>query len=485
MSAVPPLAPALSSSDTPPRAVGYVRVSTYREEKISPELQAAAIEAHCRRAGYRLLEIRQDLDATGRNFARTEVQRTISKIESGEAEVIVVWKVSRFGRNRRDWYVNNDRVEVGGGRLESATEDFDSATSVGRFTRGMLVELAAFESDRIGDVWREVHERRLIEGKPSRGGDRFGYERVAGVYVPDADTSQLLIDMYSWYVAGVGFSGIAQRLNGAGSRTLAGGMWSRDRVTRVMDSGFGAGQLVKGRGTVAQYVPGAHEAVVSPDLWEAYLAGRRRRRGQAPASSAPKYVLSGLIRCGDCERPMHSSRLGKKAGYAYVCSVWHSTRGCRCVSITRMRAEAEVLLWLREVATDVDSAARIHERRADLGPGLDNERDRLAQQASRVAAQLDKATRGWAEGKVPDDAYDRLRDSLIGEQQALSRRLTMIDHERSNLEVPIAPIAVGLIEEWDTLPVPERRELLRSLVAHVTILRPHGPGAPRIVITPR
>ncbi len=105
-----------------------------------------------------------------------------------------MWKVSRFGRTRRDWYVHADRLEVAGGRLESATEGFDAASSVGKFTRGMLVELAAFESDRIGDVWKEVHERRVRDGYAPNGKPKAGYvyDAEQGLHVPDPEFGPVL-----------------------------------------------------------------------------------------------------------------------------------------------------------------------------------------------------------------------------------------------------------------------------------------------------
>ena len=476
-----------------PRAVGYVRVSTYREEKISPELQVAAIEAHCRRRGYVLVGVHQDLDATGRNFARAEVQRTVERIEAGEAELIVVWKVSRFGRNRRDWYVNADRVELVGGRLESATEDFDAQTSVGRFTRGMLVELAAFESDRIGDVWREVHARRVGQGLPHSGQPRYGYERDGDTYRPHPEQAPVLELMYAWFLDGVGFSAIATRLNRAGHRNLRGTAWSRDNVTSVLDSGFAAGQLILGRrgANRGRYLPGAQQPIIDADTWRRYLAARERRRGQPPKVSAPQYVLTGLIRCGDCGAGMQASNLGMRrpdgswnAGYGYVCGRWKSKRDARCVTVTRRRAEQAVLDWLRDKAESVEAAAAVEADRETARVLAATDADRLARQATRIDGQLDKLTDGWASGLVPDATYQRTRDRLIAERDELGRELQQLDARQAPAE-PVQPVAVGLLAEWDTLAVAERRELLRKLIERVEVHPTPGRHRSKLRIVPQ
>ncbi|MEU5863464.1 hypothetical protein ABZ815_20005 [Nonomuraea sp. NPDC047529] len=59
----------------------------------------------------------------------------------------------------------------------SATEEVDASTAVGKLTRGMLMELAAFESDRSGEQWAEAYHNRLARGLPPFGAQYFGYVR--------------------------------------------------------------------------------------------------------------------------------------------------------------------------------------------------------------------------------------------------------------------------------------------------------------------
>lgn len=53
-----------------------------------------------------------------------------------------MWKYSRFGRNDLGIAVNLARLENVGGQLESATEEIDARTAVGRFNRAILFDLA-------------------------------------------------------------------------------------------------------------------------------------------------------------------------------------------------------------------------------------------------------------------------------------------------------------------------------------------------------
>ncbi|MGW2156573.1 recombinase family protein [Nonomuraea sp. NPDC001699] len=122
------------------------------EEKISPAIRRDAIEALAARRGYYIPPGAwpdggwiEDLDVSGRSFQRT-IMEAVSHVESGLAKAILVWKYSRLGRNRTGNQLNLARVETAGGELLSATEEVDASTAVGKLTRGMLMELAAFET---------------------------------------------------------------------------------------------------------------------------------------------------------------------------------------------------------------------------------------------------------------------------------------------------------------------------------------------------
>lgn len=448
------------------RAVGYIRVSLAREEMISPELQRAAIERHCKTNKYRLVDVIEDLDATGRNFARAGVQHAIQQVENRQADVIVVWKYSRFGRTRRDWYVHLDKVELAGGRLESATEDTDTRTSVGRLTRGMLVELAAFESDRIGEVWREVHQRRLGLGLPATGGDRFGYQRLDGAYQPHPDTGPVLAQMYQWYVTGISPRTIAERLNDDGHRTSRGGAFTRDRVQRILDSGFGAGLLPVGVGYRARHVPGAHPPVIDQATWDAYRA--RRVGTHVPQRAHTTYPLSGLLTCGDCGAVMWSTRLGRENGYGYACSRWMEHRDVLCVTISRRRAEVEVLDWLETAWPEI--AAKVKELEASAPKGA----SKATKALQRAEERLHRLTLGFADGTVPKDAYERARADIETQVAAATQALNT---PRSPL-----PDVEEMLPVWQTLTVEEQRAVLGALIDRVVVHREKP--RPRIEVIP-
>lgn len=461
-----------SVPDAPLRAVAYIRQSRTHDDSISPELQRTAINDYCASRGYVVVDTLTDLDMTGRLWTRRSIEQAVQMIESGGADVIVTWKWSRVARNRKDWAVAVDRIEGVGGRLESATESVDATTSTGRFTRGMLAELAAFESDRIGDVWREVQARRIKAGLPAHGKPRFGY-RPGVPFTIDPETGPVLADLYRRYTAGESIDSLVSWLNTNGWPTVRGyvadwrGQWSKQTLRYTLDSGFGAGLLcVKG-----EHLPGAHEPVITEGEWVSYQAARDSRRQRRRGDVSP-YPLSGLVVCR-CGAPMWAQCDSKRNRWRCSAPVRHPD-----ASIGMAPVEAAVLDWLRtDAAAEVTSNAD-----ADLARESHNARrkidaENLAREITALDRQLADLTMHLTSGLVPPAAYAAARDQITGQRDILARRMKQA--EADGVATRPRRLAADLLADWDILDVERRREMLRQLLRHVEVTAGREP-----VITP-
>ncbi len=486
--------------------IGYIRVSTWKEEKISPEIQEAALRQWAAHTGRRLLEpLTEDLDASGRNFNR-KIMRDIERVERGEARGIAVWRYSRFGRNRTGNAVNLARLENVGGHLESATEPVDATTAIGRFQRGMILEFGNYESDRAGEQWRETHDhRRDKEHLPATGRRRFGYiwhrrwnPRTETLqrerYTFDPATAPYVRELYVRQVEGEGFTSLCAWLNGAGWRTTTGRMWEQSALRKYMDSGFPAGLLrihdpecrCTRMASCARwlYRPGAQPAIVDKDLWARYLAHREVVKATPPRARVATYTLTGLMRHGDCRRGMGAFRGGSTGqtvnGYGYRCTWALKSGGSTCpgVSITRAAAEAAVLDWLAtEAAPGVDAAPAAPPRRhqvADARAAAARERARLGAEIAKFDAGLARlqADRAVNPDDYPPGAYEAARDRIKAQRATAAAALDRVaEVETAPDRTDYEPLVVGLLAEWETLTVAERNGILRQLLRRVVVYR--------------
>lgn len=433
------------------------------------------------------MRVESDPGISGRTWNRPAVQRVMAAIEAREADVVVLWKWSRLSRSRLDWAVAVDKVESVGGRIESATEPLDTTTATGRFARGMLAEFAAFESERIGDVWKETQQRRRRNGLPPNGGDRYGYVRDGSTYEPDAVTAELLVDLYRRHIAGEGFTRLTRMLNESGSRTSTGALWSHDKIRSILDSGFAAGLIIQGRHPRALYYPGVHPALISRDEWEAYLA--RRARSPVPARVVdPKYMLTGLVLCADCGGTMRATnRNGERDGLG--CGNYMQTKMGRFVTAKRTRVEEEVRDWVFALADDLDglatAEARMQERRAiaiNDATAIDNRIRKLDERIANVIM-------GWSSRMEFDAGMELALERLRNERAGLADRQRVASGEGRE-EFDIRSMAIGIRDLWEDMEPFELRGILSRMISAVIVVPPHvrkigGAGPVRVRIVPR
>lgn len=479
-------------------AIGYVRVSMMREEAISPETQKASIEDAARRRGRRIAEWVTDLDKTGRNFKR-RIMKAIASVEAGGPREIIVWKYSRFGRNRTGVAVNLARLEKAGGELISATEDVDARTATGKFTRGMLFEVAAFESDRAGETWREAYRHRVGQGLPPVGRPRFGYRRLGRVrdeddphhtrrekgeeerYVPDPELGETLAGMYRSYTGGDGGPAIAGSLNRAAILNTYGKPWSGRTVLDVLDSGFGAGYLrlhapdcTCGNATRCRnrvWVKGKHEAVINEDEWQAF----RRRRKDAATTPArhrnPVYPVSGLVRCGHCGAAVVVSGAARAPGVRFVCSRYRNYGDCPGAPAVHLAALlAAVEAQLAELAGDLDPLAATTRPRVPAPRSAAGNADSFARELAAVDRKMVKlALRRIEDDHLPAGAWEDAAAELRAERARLEVALEAA--KRAMTTVPADPLRVltPVLQGWDTLPAAALNRMLRTIIGPIKV----------------
>lgn len=464
--------------DQPPRAVAYIRVSKEGgrgDELMSPAIQLTAIRDHCARRGYELTEVLEDIDRTGTLWRGRQMETAVQMVEDGRCAVIVVWKGSRVSRNRRDWAIAVDRVETAGGQLESATEPMDTSTSTGRFTRGMLAELAAFESERIGESWREVHRQRAAAGLPHYAPPRLGYRYTRGQgYAIDPDGAETVTEMYRRYTAGESVAAVRDWLAAEGVSVPKSGAkyWTRNGVQAFLDSGFAAGLLRrhdpackcgKPRGTsCGRWVhdEGSHQPIITGGQWAAFRAARASRATVQSRAQAARTRLSGLVLCAGCGGPMYLHGSHGDDQYGYLCRRNLSRPG-RCASpawIRRVDCEQAVRQWLPEVA------ALIEDQVVRLPPPAVSKqrRDRLERKIVDDDAALVRLTMDRVRLALPESAFNATRDALVAEQEKARQELAAIP-AAADLEL-FTTAAGELLETWESAPTASINRVLRNLL---------------------
>ncbi|HEU5032701.1 MAG TPA: recombinase family protein [Spirillospora sp.] len=440
--------PRLRPVDEQVAAVQYVRVSMVgtREEIISPELQLATTGQLADARAWPVVERIEELDATGRSFARAGVRRAIEGVEAGDWQIVLVHRYDRFGRNTRDSLVNIARVEAAGGEVVSATEPFDAKTAIGKYGRTNILAVAELQSDLIGEGWKAVHARRLDHGLPHSGGYRLGYTQPdRHSYVPDPTWAPIVVELYRRYVAGAGGKQLARWLTAlrAPSRYKGHHRWSDSGVRGFLATGFAAGLLHHSDGS---YAEGAHEPILPPGLWDAYLAAKAARATAPPRLRTAVTPLSGLVYCAHCDHRMRAGSTAKDGpGGTFQCVHLHCPR--RPGRLTRY-LEAEVLAWLADYDREVTVRAQARSAAVEYRAAARVEQRALAREVARIDRALVRLVTERAE--LPEGVYRTARDELLADREAAAAELDRAGGE-AKVAAPRKVEVHGLLADWPRL----------------------------------
>ncbi len=442
-------------TDAPRRAVIYLRQSTSRDDSISLELQEIACRDYCDRMGYTVIEVCADPGISGRTWSkRPDVQRAMAAVEDGSADVIVLWKWSRLSRSRKDWALAADRVDIAGGRIESATEPIDTATASGRFARGVMTEYAAFQSEQIGETWEEVRQRRLSLGLPASGRLPYGWRWIKKVGMErHPDQAPVVVEMYRRYLGGDGSSAIARWLNATGVPGPNGAPWTRARPLTVLDSPIHVG-LIPYRGATYQ---GAHEAIIDEGTWKAYNSERARRREVGTKPRQSEHLLSMMMRC-ECAAKMHGkgSITGGKWYGGYICGNRLNVHPQRAY-VSALTIEPVIVDWFMTFEITVPSGHDDIVERA--------KHDQLLRRANDLEQQLVDAARGSLRNELPAPAYQRLIAELNAEYLDVTARAATSESRHSATAHPTEIATARKV--WPASTTAEKNNALRRVIDRI------------------
>lgn len=143
------------------KAALYARVSSEKQEvDLSISAQIKAIREYAHNNGYYVVKEFVDETESGKTTDRPEFRNMIAQAKRSAKpfDVILVWKFSRFARNRDDSIVYKAMLRKVGVQVLSINEPFED-TPTGRLFEAMIESLDEFYSANLGEeVTRRMRE---------------------------------------------------------------------------------------------------------------------------------------------------------------------------------------------------------------------------------------------------------------------------------------------------------------------------------------
>ena len=319
----------------------YTRVSTSMQvEGFSLDAQREKLRKYAEYQEMHIAGEYSDEGKSGKNIGgRLEFQQMLLDIASGKDNIdyVLVFKLSRFGRNAADVLSSLQIMQDYGANLICVEDGIDSSKDSGKLMISVLSAVAEIERENILVQTMEGRKQKAREGKWNGGFAPYGYYLEKGelkIAEDEAETIRIIFDKY--INTNMGANGIAKYLNqhGIAKKPRQNGTldtFSAHFIKLVIQNPVYCGKIAFGRrktekinGTRNEYhivkqdtypvYDGIHEAIVSVEDWE--LAQQKRKKLGVKREKIynldHEHLLSGLLRCPVCGAAMYGNINRKK-----------------------------------------------------------------------------------------------------------------------------------------------------------------------------
>ena len=502
----------------------YTRVSTSMQvDGYSLDAQKDKLRKYAEYQEMSIVGEYSDEGKSGKSVeGRPQFKQMLADVESGKDNVdyVLVFKLSRFGRNAADVLSSLQKMQDYGVNLICVEDGIDSSKDVGKLMISVLSAVAEIERENILVQTMEGRRQKAREGRWNGGFAPYGYQLVNGELIIAEDEAEIIRIIYDKFVnTTMGMAAIAAFLNNSGykkklrqNNTIEG--FSTSFVKGVLDNPIYCGKLAFGRrknekipGTRNEYhivkqkdyllSDGVHEAIISEEMWN--QAHRKRQETgvlQVKTHSLEhEHILSGIIKCPVCGSGMYGNVNHKKhsdGGYYkdyfyYACKHRKLVDGHRCTykrqwNEDRINAAVEEIIrkfvknpkFEQEIRKQIGSSIDTSE----LDKEYDGLKDRLSQTTgakNRLADQMDHLS-------VSDKNYDKKYNDMQERLDKLYDEITDIEDAMEEVETRLYNIRQDKISEdnvyqfllffdklYDKFTDLEKKTFLKSFLSDVFI----------------
>ena len=413
-------------------AVIYARYSSYGQNEQSIEGQLRECYAFAQREGYTVVGEYIDRARSARSDDRTGFQRMIKEAERRQFQIVIVWKLDRFARNRYDSAIYKARLKKHGVRVVSAMENIGDSPE-GIILEGMLESMAEYYSANLSVNVKRGQRETLAKGRFCGGVVPYGYEIKDGRLVANERTAPVIRYVFEQYAAGVPMREILRALEARGVKSSRGKKLGFSAFQKALASTTYIGKHVWN----GQEVPGCAEALIDAETFQT-VQQRLKEVARAPAAAKAiiAYQLQGKARCGLCGANMvGDSGTGRndKVYHYYACAARKKTKGA-CLKANEKKGFLEWYV-VEQTIEYVLSPKRVDLIARAVVKQYDKEF------SNRAVADLERSV-----ARVEAD-LNKLVDSLLDAPKAaharIYARMETLEAEKAEMELDLVKLRIA------------------------------------------
>ncbi|MDO4460278.1 MAG: recombinase family protein [Clostridia bacterium] len=504
----------------------YTRVSTTMQiDGYSLDAQRNRMKAFAEFNDFEIVGEYEDAGKSGKSIeGRDSFNQMMEDIKTGKDNIsyVLVFKLSRFGRNAADVLSTLQAMQDFGVNLICVEDGIDSSKEAGKLMISVLSAVAEIERENIRVQTMEGRIQKAREGRWNGGFAPYGYRLENGYLYINEDEASAIRTIYElWVSTDMGANSLAKYLENHGIFKIARHngkkpLFDPPLIRMILKNPVYCGKIAFGRrktekvhGTRNKYrlveqddylvVDGIHEAIVSEEMWnQAQIKNKNQSKKYEKINKAKNtrvHLLSGLVKCPVCGSGMYGNKSIKRKSdgtkykdfFYYGCKHRNMERGYKCdykKQINEEVLDGAVAEVISKLVANPKFATLMQEKinlKVDTN-AVDQEIEALEKQLKQ-AYGVKKNTLEEIESLNPDERhYKRIKDDLDDRLYRMYDKIDDIESalidakaKKQSLETEkvtgdnIYKILIYFDKFYGMMNEEEKRKLMVSLIQEIQI----------------
>ena len=310
-------------------AVIYARYSSDNQREESIEGQIRECTAYAEKNGITVVKHYIDRALSAKTDNRPDFQQMIKDSEKRLFDIVLVWKLDRFARNRYDSAHYEYQLERNHVKLVSATEPI-SDSPAGIMVKSMLTGMAEYYSAELSEKVVRGMTENVLKGKYNGGTIPIGFKvDEEKFFQVDPLKAPFVVEAFQRYNDGATMKELMNWLNDSGVTTNRNQKFTYNSVQTLLTN-----KRYIGENHFKDIVmPDSIPAIVDKDLFEeVQLKIKKNSRAPARHKAEDDYLLTTKLFCGICGAMMFGecgTGRNKVVHHYYKCATAKRFKTCK------------------------------------------------------------------------------------------------------------------------------------------------------------
>ena len=403
-------------------AVIYARYSSDNQREESIEGQIRECTAYAEKNGITVIKHYIDRAFSAKTDNRPEFQQMIKDSEKRLFDIVLVWKLDRFARNRYDSAHYEYQLERNHVKLVSATEPI-SDSPAGIMVKSMLTGMAEYYSAELSEKVVRGMTENVLKGKYNGGTIPIGYTVDEEKFFQiDPLKAPFVVEAFQRYNDGATMKELMNWLNDSGVTTNRNQKFTYNSIQTLLTN-----RRYIGENRFKDIVmPDSIPVIIEKELFDSVQDKiAKNRRAPARHKAEDDYLLTTKLFCGMCGAMMFGecgTSRNKNVHHYYKCANAKRTKTCKKKTVRKEWLEDLVVNETMKMIRDDDCIRSIVDAVMILQEQENTVLPLLEKQMKDIERGIENLLNAIQEGILTSSTKGRL-EKLEAQQKELEIRI--------------------------------------------------------------